>query len=211
MVVPTSISPTIAGKLPDAPPGRIHATIIDPRGLTGRGVIEEMSPIDLRLFIAVPFKVGSMVNVRLSPEGWKCHFDVNGIVHRSEQLAGGADVGIFLSQALSEELVSACWLEMRRELRYPAIWSLWARSEAHQKVIAATVMNYSYSGLQIRMPHAAQPGEQVCLLSDEPIADATVRWVAPFNSTESICGCQVERGDGLKLALRLQLRPARRN
>jgi hypothetical protein len=197
--------PESAPRIPDTPPGRIHAAITDQRGATARGVIEEMSPCDLRLFLEKPLKIGTLVNIRLSPEGWDCHFDAAGVVHRSELLGGGSDVGIFLSQPLAEELVAACWLEMRRELRYPVIWSIWAKSDAHKKIIAATVLNYSFSGLQLRMPYAAKAGEKIDLLSDELITTATVRWSAPFNGTEFVYGCQFDRGAGLKLALRVQL------
>jgi hypothetical protein len=201
--------PEPAPRIPDAPPGRIHALLTDHRGVTARGVIEEMSPCDLRLFLEKPFKIGSLVNIRLTPEGWNCHFDAAGVVHRAELLGGGSDIGIFLSESLAEEIVAACWLEMRRELRYPVIWSLWARSDANKKIIAATVLNYSYSGLQLRMPHAAKAGEKIELLTDEHITTATVRWTAPFNGTEFVCGCQFDRGAGLKLALRVQLRSAK--
>jgi hypothetical protein len=193
-------------QIPDTPPGRIHAVITDQRGVTARGVIEEMSPCDLRLFLEKPLKIGTLVNIRLSPEGWNCHFDCAGVVHRAEFLGGGSDVGIFLSQSLAEELVAACWLEMRRELRYPVIWSIWAKTEANKKILAATVLNYSFSGLQLRMPYAAKSGEKIDLLADELITTATVRWTAPYNGTEFVCGCQFDRGAGLKLALRVQLR-----
>jgi len=191
--------------IPDTPPGRIHVSVSGHKGSTYSGVIEEMSPSDLRLFLDQPMRIGSLVTVRLSPEGWDAHFEAAGVVHRSELLGGGVDVGIFLSERLSEELIAACWLEMRRELRYPVIWSMWARSETHRKIIAATVMNYSYSGVQVRVPHAARSGEELTLLTDEPIAVATVRWIAPYNGNEFMCGCQLPKSDGLKLALRLQV------
>lgn len=191
--------------IPDTPPGRILVTVSGHKGAIYSGVIEEMSPTDLRLFLDQPLRIGSLVTVRLAPEGWDAHFEAAGVVHRSELLGGGLDIGIFLSERLSEELIAACWLEMRRELRYPVIWSMWARSESHRKIIAATVMNYSYSGLQLRIPHAAKPGEELTLLTDEPIATAIVRWTAPLNGNEYLCGCQLPKSDGLKVALRLQV------
>ncbi|MBX3444690.1 MAG: PilZ domain-containing protein [Planctomyces sp.] len=188
----------------DTPPGRIRASVVCRRGIAQDGVIEEMSPIDLRLFVRNPVAVGTLVTVRLSPENWDCHYDVVGIVHRCERLAMGVDLGLFLDQPMSDELIAACWLEMRRELRYPVIWSIWARSHTHGKIIAATIQNYSFSGLQLRMPHAARPGEEITLVADEPLASATVRWSAAVNGHEFVYGCQMNRGDGARLALRLQ-------
>ncbi len=168
-------------------------------------MIEEMSPIDLRIYSEDPLPIGSLVSVRLAPEGWDCQFEANGVVHRSEQLADGTDLGIFLAEPLPEELVSACWLEMRRELRYSVVWAAWARPESEKKIVAATILNYSYSGVQLRLPYAPKAGEQITLLTDTPIATATVRWAAPYGGNQYFCGCQMAKSDGLKLALRVQL------
>jgi hypothetical protein len=169
------------------------------------GLIEEMSPTDLRMFTTRSLPIGMLVNVRLSPEGWSSHFEAAGVVHRSEPLGGGSDVGVFLGERLSEELVAACWLEMRRELRYPTVWSVWARSASQRKIMAATVLNYSFSGLQLRVPNPVSAGEELTLMSDQPLSTATVRWVAQTSSQEYMCGCQLPKSDGLKMALRLQL------
>lgn len=195
----------------EGPPSRIHASVMSQKGEPINGVVEEMSPVDLRLFLDQPLRMGMLVNVRLNPEGWNSHFETCGVVHRSELMGGGADIGIFLSEHLSEELVAACWLEMRRELRYPVIWSVWAKSEAQKKIVPATVLNYSYSGAQLRMAHAARPGETMTLMNDDPITTATVSWAAPLAGNDFMCGCEMAKSDGLKLALRIQMPSASRS
>ena len=185
--------------------GRIRVQIVNNELGTISGSIEEMSPTDVRVYCEDALPIGSLVTVRLSPEGWDCRFEVNGVIHRSEQLADGTDLGVFLSEPLSEELISACWLEMRRELRYAVVWAAWARPESQKKIVAATILNYSYSGVQLRLPYQPQPGEQITLLTDAPIATATVRWAAPYGPNQFFCGCQMAKSDGLKLALRVQL------
>jgi hypothetical protein len=188
----------------EATPGRIRASLTSPRGGEIRGVVEEMSPSDLRLFLDAPLQIGTLVNVRLTPEGWSSQFEACGVVHRSELLGGGADIGIFLSERLSDDLIAACWLEMRREVRYPVVWSVWARSEMHRKIIPATVLNYSYSGVQLRITHVARLGEQLTLMTDGPITTSTVRWAAAMSGSDLICGCEIPKSDGLKLSLRIQ-------
>jgi hypothetical protein len=185
--------------------GRIRATASNPTLGSVTGTIEEMSPTDIRIYSEEQLPIGSLVNIRLAPEGWDCQFEANGVVHRSEILADGADMGIFLAEPLAEELISACWLEMRRELRYSVVWAAWARPESQKKILAATILNYSYSGVQIRLPYQPQAGERITLLTDSPIATATVRWAAPYGPNQFFCGCQMAKSDGLKLALRVQL------
>lgn len=185
--------------------GRIRVHLANPTLGTISGAIEEMSPTDVRIYSDESLPIGALVSIRLAPEGWDCQFEANGVVHRSEQLADGTDIGIFLAEPLCEELVSACWLEMRRELRYAVVWAAWARAESQKKIVATTILNYSYSGVQLRLPYQPQPGEQITLLTDSPIATATVRWAAPYGSNQYFCGCQMAKTDGLKLALRVQL------
>jgi hypothetical protein len=163
--------------------GRIRATASNPTLGSVTGTIEEMSPTDIRIYSEEQLPIGSLVNIRLAPEGWDCQF----------------------AEPLAEEPISACWLEMRRELRYSVVWAAWARPESQKKILAATILNYSYSGVQIRLPYQPQAGERITLLTDSPIATATVRWAAPYGPNQFFCGCQMAKSDGLKLALRVQL------
>lgn len=199
--IPTSSSPARN----ELQLGRIRAHVVCSDLGAVAGTIEEMSPSDVRIYCDEALPIGSLVTIRLAPEGWDCQFESNGVVHRSEQMADGTDLGVFLSEPLSEELISACWLEMRRELRYAVVWAAWARPESQKKIVAATILNYSYSGVQLRLPYQPQPGEQITLLTDAPIATATVRWAAPYGPNQFFCGCQMAKSDGLKLALRVQL------
>jgi hypothetical protein len=163
-----------------------------------------MSMLDLRMMVDEALQVGELVHVDLQPENWPGVIPAAGMVHASEATIGGQLLGVFLSEPLPADFAAACWLEMRRELRYPCNWPIWVRFGAERRLFTGMLRNYSRSGLQLQVARPVRKGETVTIVGDEPLVDGVVRWAAPHRGNSTVVGCAAPPGSGLKLALRLQ-------
>lgn len=191
------------------PPVGLSVTAWVDGSLPRTGTVLEMSPRDLKVRVDDDLAAGSMVELELSSTEYGLGTALRGVVHWRQLDAEGPVVGIFLNSALPHLIVGHYWADLRKELRYPCDWPCAVRVPRDVRPCAATLLNYSRSGLMVEVEARAAEQPLVCLIDSAPldlapIVQGVVRWRSQIRSDRCLLGCELPDEQGQRLAAYLR-------
>lgn len=169
------------------------------------GTILEMSPRDLKLQLHGDVKAGSIVDLEVYSRLHDFNFSVRGHLHWRQPMGMNTIAGIFLHRALSHEVVSPFWSDLRKELRYACDWSCLVQFKRRRRAVTAHLLNYSRSGVLIACRERISGGEEISLLDPAPsnpalIVSGVARWNSQNAPDEQLIGCEVPEDHGVRIA-----------
>jgi hypothetical protein len=194
------------GCVADAPIVGVKAVMWIDGAAPARGNVFEMSPRDIKLCLAPRLELGGLVELELLSDVHGFTVCARGIVHWRQPHPVGWQVGVFLRQPLPNEVVTPCWSELRKELRYPCQWPcrlVSPRRRPHDGVI----LNYSRSGLLVEAHAPVAGGDELSLLdpfAGQPLLVGVVRWRSQPEPGRYLIGCELPDEDGVRLAAYLR-------
>jgi hypothetical protein len=169
------------------------------------GTILEMSPRDLKLQLRGDVKAGSIVELEVFSRLHDFNFSVRGHLHWRQPLGPNTIAGVFLHRALSHEVVSPFWSDLRKELRYACDWPCLLQQRRRRRIISGHLLNYSRSGVLIACRERLGGGEDVAVLDPSQsnpttIVTGFVRWNSQNSPSEQLIGCELPEDHGVRVA-----------
>lgn len=173
-----------------------------------RGGVLEMSPRDLKLRVRGAVPCGSVVELELHSPVYEFHFSVRGQVHWRQPIGHYTISGVFLHQALPQEIAGRFWSDLRKELRYACDWPCLLRHR-RRRTVPGQLLNYSRSGVLLTCTEPIASGEPVELLDPAqpqgpPVVNGTVRWQSQHAPNQQFLGCELPDELGVRLAAYLR-------
>lgn len=173
------------------------------------GNVVELSPRDVMIELSRPLKLGSLVEFELSSALYGFSIAVHGLIHWRSRANGRWLLGAFLNQALPDDVVSHCWSDLRKELRYDCRWDCELLIPRDRRARDATLLNYSRSGAMIQTAQSVNRGEEVLVVdpdsSEKPIlVRGIVRWLTQAECGDALLGCELPESQGVRLAAYLR-------
>ncbi|MEQ9410519.1 MAG: hypothetical protein RIK87_22480 [Fuerstiella sp.] len=162
-----------------------------------------VSPLDIRLTMDANPDRGETITVSVSPGSTDDAVTMTGIVHWTEMRGSEHEVGIFLTQTLPVRLRHLQSDPQRSSERYRCRISgvlSWGRDQPECSAIA---VNYAHSGLALQCAATGVIDEVFTFrwLDNGVLRSVTgvALWQIEQNGTNLI-GCQLEPGDGCRIA-----------
>jgi hypothetical protein len=173
------------------------------------GTVLEMSPRDLKLQLRADVKAGSIVELEVYSRLHGFNFSVRGQLHWRQPVGTNTIAGVFLYRALSHEVVSPFWSDLRKELRYPCDWACLIQQKRRRRSNPARLLNYSRSGVLIACRERLAGGDEISVLDPSQsnptsIVSGIVRWISQNMRTEQLIGCELPEDHGLRVSSYLQ-------
>jgi hypothetical protein len=174
-----------------------------------QGNVTELSRRDVKVVFSRPLKLGSLVEFELSSALYGFSVAVHGLIHWCEPVDGKWVLGAFLNQDLPENVISHCWSDLRKELRYDCRWDCALLTPRDRRDRKATLLNYSRSGAMIQSARSVPKGEDVLVVDPEScekpaLVRGIVRWVTNAGNGDALLGCEFPEGQGSRLAAYLR-------
>ncbi len=172
-----------------------------------RSRVVEMSPRDVKLCLTQRLELGGLVDLELLSDVYGFTVCARGIVHWRQPHGDGWQVGVFLRQPLPNEVVTPCWSDLRKELRYPCEWPCRMLSARQRRFRDGTILNYSRSGLLVEARAPVVSGEELSLLDPftaQPLVVGVARWQSQPDRGRHLIGCELPDEEGVRLAAYLR-------
>lgn len=160
----------------------IAVTALDSQGCKSTGRVLRMAPQDLHVELdsATCPRSGELLRLEISSDAYGFRVRGGGMAHCLRRTETGCETGVFLNRRLPDEILTRCWGDMRRELRFGGNWQLQVKSPRFPSHAPAVITDYSRSGLQFVAGTEFFPGEELeVLVNNRNAGKIITRWTKP--------------------------------
>lgn len=150
---------------------------------------------EVRLDAQIPLETGTVVVLRIEDEQGDIWFRAASEIHWSHAIPGGASVGLYLGQPLTDQLLTWPDWDRRESLRYSLDLPVKFWWQGSTTAIPARLANYSVNGLGIVCPERVILGRQAVIAAGSSLQDIVCVSAVPC--------WQVETSDGVMIGFEL--------
>lgn len=163
---------------------------------------------ELRLDVLTPLPTGVQVMLRIEDEQGVVWFQAASEVHWTHAIPGGSSVGLYLSQPLTDQLLSWPEWDRRESLRYSLDLPVKFWWQGCTMAIPARLSNYSISGVGLVSPERVILGRQAIIAAGSSLEDIVCVSAVPCWQVEStdgvMIGFELPAGEGKRFGGHLQ-------
>ncbi len=162
-----------------------------------------LAPQELRLRAECMFPRWTTLAVSLHSRSNQVEAVCVGTVHWCQETEAGWEVGIWLDEEVPEDIASAYWQDMRREIRYSVNWGAVAQWPGESRR-AIKITNYSLTGMAFVCSQPVASSEEFLIWRSFDCPAAAARAFACWHTVPTedcyLVGCRMAAESGFSLA-----------